>query len=42
MSENPYAMPAPAAEMQRPPSSWLKTFLKIGFYGGITVILIGL
>ena len=42
MSENPYATPAPAAEMQQSPSSWLKTFLKIGFYGGIAVILIGL
>lgn len=42
MSENPYATPAPAAEMQHSPSRWLKTFLKIGVYGGITVILIGL
>ena len=42
MSENPYAMPAPAAEMQQSPRSWLRTFLKIGFYGGIAVILIGL
>jgi hypothetical protein len=42
MSENPYATPAPAAEMQRPPQHSLGRYLKIGAFIGITVVLIGL
>jgi hypothetical protein len=42
MSENPYATPAPMAEMQQPPRNWFKTLLKVCVYGGITIILIGL
>ena len=42
MSENPYAMPAPTAEMQRPPQHSLGRYLKIGAFIGITVVLIGL
>jgi hypothetical protein len=42
MSENPYATPASTAVTQQPPRNWWKTFLKVGVYGGITIILIGL
>ena len=42
MSENPYAMPAPTMEMQPSPWNWLKRYLKIGAFIGITVVLIGL
>jgi hypothetical protein len=42
MSENPYAMPAPTLEMQRPPQHSLGRYLKIGAFIGITVVLIGL
>lgn len=42
MSENPYAMPAPTVEMQRPPRGWLKGFLKIAAVGGIAFVVIGL
>lgn len=42
MLENPYATPAPMAEMQQPPRNWFKTLLKVCVYGGITIILIGL
>ena len=42
MSENPYATPAPVVEMQQPLWAWLKRYLKIGAFIGITVVLIGL
>lgn len=42
MSENPYATPAPTAEMQRPPQHSLGRYLKMGAFICITVVLIGL